>query len=260
MRGYIFPCSNETMAECLIKNLFGTTIDQFNKFKNLKDDDYIFLYNYSEQYLYGIWKALTSIGTYDPNAWNGRFHCQVKVKLFTKEYIRIPKAKIIQTTGIDPSKNLVLNDIQLHKLLDYFSSNFSNTKKNIENLIDKIDDYRTLYPPNIICIDGHRVRSKAEKIIDDWLFQNNVKHIYEPIITQIPERLIPDWFVENPYNKKSCYIEFWGLEDFKQYKKTMERKLKIYIKYNLPLIEIRDEHIKNIDYYLSKMLRKFEII
>src|ERR1039457_5867241 len=40
-------------------------------------------------------------------------------------------------------------------------------------------------PPTYRTEDGHRVRSKAEVIIDDWLYSHNIVHAYE---IKLPEK------------------------------------------------------------------------
>ena len=55
------------------------------------------------------------------------------------------------------------------------------------------------------------------------------------------------------------YIEYWGLENDPKYKERKDRKKEIYKKYDFNLIELNDEHIKNLDDYLPKMLLKFNV-
>jgi len=247
MKGYIFPCNNNTISECIEKNLFGTSDKNYKDLKDLKPNlDKIFLYNYDQKILYGIWEAKSKVGLFDKYAWGGRFRCQVKVRLMSKGYLYIP-VKLIENEGIDPT-SLKLSEIQTHKLLDLFSR--INAKE-----IKKVNKYR-----NIEDIRLKYLRSKAEKIIDDWLYDNGIKHIYEPIISEIPEKLVPDWLVESSDGNTKCYIEFWGNEKYTRYKENMRRKLEIYFKYRLSLIEIRDENIRNIDFYLKEQLRKKGIL
>ena len=259
MKGYIFPCNDETMAECIGKNLFGTNQKNCKDFSDLKPGlDKIFLYNYSQKYLYGIWEAISKVGLIDKNAWEGKYKCQVKVRLISKNLLFIPVKQVIEYIGINPRISR-LSEYQTHKLLDLFSS--LNNKELIEiNKYREFEDIRLRYSPDFICKDGHRVRSKAERIIDDWLYDNGIKHIYEPVVSEIPEKLVPDWLIESNDGKSKCYIEYWGIEDSTEYKENMNRKLKIYLKYKLPLIEIRDENIRNIDFYLKEQLRKKGIL
>ena len=50
--------------------------------------------------------------------------------------------------------------------------------------------------------------------------------------------------------KGKIYIEFWGLKDDEAYIKRKEKKIELYKKYNLNLIEIDNDKIGNLDDYL----------
>lgn len=103
--------------------------------------------------------------------------------------------------------------------------------------------------------DGHQVRSRAEMLIDNWLYFSGIVHAYERLLP-VEEELYCDFYV--PAGK--VYIEFWGLENDLKYSERKEKKKEIYKKYGFNLIELNDEHIKNLDDYLPKMLLKFNVI
>ncbi len=54
--------------------------------------------------------------------------------------------------------------------------------------------------------DGHMVRSKAEMLIDNWLYMAEIVHAYERKLP-IEEELYSDFYI--PTGK--VYIEYWGL-------------------------------------------------
>ena len=75
------------------------------------------------------------------------------------------------------------------------------------------------------CKDGHDVRSKAEREIDNFLFDNQVWHVYEykyehPVTK---DWAIPDFYLPN-YN---LYIEYFCLNT-PEYIKNREHKIKMY--------------------------------
>ena len=117
-------------------------------------------------------------------------------------------------------------------------------------LRDKLDKFK----PTHRAMDGHWVRSKAEGLIDNWLYMSRIVHAYERLLP-IEEVLYCDFYV--PAGK--VYIEYWGLENDPKYKERKDRKKEIYKKYDFNLIELNDEHIKNLDDYLPKMLLKFNV-
>jgi len=59
---------------------------------------------------------------------------------------------------------------------------------------------------------GHRVKSKAEKRIDDWLYRNGWISIYEPEIKFNKTKTQPDWvLLPQKGITKPVIIEYWGL-------------------------------------------------
>ncbi len=102
--------------------------------------------------------------------------------------------------------------------------------------------------------DGHWVRSKAEMLIDNWLYWAELVHAYERKLP-LPESAYCDFYVRTG----RVYIEYWGLESEPRYAARMQEKKKLYEQYGLNLIELTDQHIKNLDDHLPQMLRKFGV-
>jgi len=102
-------------------------------------------------------------------------------------------------------------------------------------------NFQKKFPTKYRTDDGHIVRSKAEKIIDNWLYRNEIAHSYERNVP-IKEELLCDFFVP----KGKVWIEYWGLED-KEYLKRKELKKELYKKYDKKLIEPTDRDIVNLD-------------
>ena len=127
---------------------------------------------------------------------------------------------------------------------------------------DEILDYRRVYPMTYRCKDGHYVRSKAERIIDDSLFEAQILHVYEKRVVNEDneEEYYPDFYL--PFEgktfgkEKGIYIEFFGLEDNEKYMKTELKKLAYYKSKGYDVIEVRDKNISCIDEYLEDEIRK----
>lgn len=115
-------------------------------------------------------------------------------------------------------------------------------------------DFRAKFPASHRTKDGHFVRSKAEMIIDDWLYSESIAHAYEKRLPVI-EEVYSDFYL--PQGK--VYIEFWGLENDSKYASRKEQKKEIYKKYNLNLIELTDKEITKLDDILPQMLIKYGI-
>jgi len=124
-----------------------------------------------------------------------------------------------------------------------------STKAKTQNL-----DPRKLYKAEHRTDDGHYVRSKAEVIIDNWLYNKEIVHAYEKKLP-IEENVLSDFYLPNG----KVYIEFWGYENKTEYLKRKAIKRKIYKKYDLNLIELNDKEVQNLDDILPKMLLKFGI-
>nr|KYP37786.1 B2 protein [Cajanus cajan] len=68
--GVIFGCKTSTMKECQSKQLFGLPANHFSYVKNIDPGLPIFLFNYSDRKLHGIFEASSKGQMYiDPYAW-----------------------------------------------------------------------------------------------------------------------------------------------------------------------------------------------
>lgn len=118
------------------------------------------------------------------------------------------------------------------------------------------DTFRKRFPPTHRASDGHWVRSKAEMIIDDWLYaQARLPHAYERRVP-IEEDMYCDFYL--PQGK--VYIEYWGRENDPQYLARKDEKVALYKANDLNLIELTDDHVTNLDDHFPRLLRKFGII
>ncbi|MBK7106841.1 MAG: glycerol kinase [Ignavibacteriae bacterium] len=116
------------------------------------------------------------------------------------------------------------------------------------------DNFREKFPAKFRTKDGHFVRSRAEVIIDNALYDYNLAHAYERKLP-IEEELYPDFYLPNG----KVFIEFWGLEEDPKYAERKKAKIEIYKKYDFNLIELNDSDISNLDDHLPKKLLKYSI-
>lgn len=107
--------------------------------------------------------------------------------------------------------------------------------------------------------DGHYVRSKAEMIIDNLLYQYGLVHAYERKLP-IEEDVYSDFYIPPGNNRPQwVYIEYWGLENDEKYLERKKKKLELYKSNELPLIELNDEDIQNLDDVLPRKLLQYKI-
>ena len=117
-------------------------------------------------------------------------------------------------------------------------------------------DIRNNYQrPELRTQDGHYVRSKAELLIDNWLYVSKIVHAYERKVPNIDEDILSDFYI--PTGK--VFIEYWGMDDEK-YLAKKKWKLEIYNKNNIDLIELTEKDVANLDDTLAAKLRKFHVL
>lgn len=124
------------------------------------------------------------------------------------------------------------------------------------------DVLESSYTGNIHCKDGHIVKSLAEKIIDDYLYDNGIKHAYEKALSlddNPAHDLHPDFCLENFRGMGNVYIEHWGFENgSKSYNDSEEYKLKKYKEKGITLICTYSEDTKDISTSLDRKLSYFK--
>ena len=222
-KGYIFLCNDNTESECLDKNLFGGTEKYGPRVRGISTGDQVYLYNRDKSVLHGIFTATSQPNLeIDPNAWNGAFPYQIRVK-------RIENCKPLSRYEIAPTllrpdranrPTGRLTEVEVKELDALFHSTERIQRHSGERF--KTDD-------------GHYVKSEAERTIDNWLYRKRISHAYE---TQIG---IYQCDFEIPLTSdKSVFIEYWGLSDEK-YLKDKKAKIKLYQENGLELIQLSPE-------------------
>ena len=124
--------------------------------------------------------------------------------------------------------------------------------RTLESSLSDGQDFRMRYPANFRTDDGHYVRSKAELLIDNWLYKNDLAHEYEK---EIPNELMMcDFYLPD----SDVYIEFWGggTLDYETRKKT---KLQSYERLRLRLISLTDVDIQRLESNLTRKLGKYRV-
>ena len=114
------------------------------------------------------------------------------------------------------------------------------------------------YESELVCSDGHMVKSPYEKLIDNWLYSEGIRHAYEKKI-DIDEThdITPDFYIQELGGVKDIYVEFWGYgEENVQYTKTKEYKAKLYAQLvkerNIAVVYLSKAEVDN-DTYQKKI-------
>ena len=111
--------------------------------------------------------------------------------------------------------------------------------------------FRDKFEAKLRTTDGHYVRSKAEMLIDNWLYMAEIVHAYERKLP-IEEEVYCDFYI--PTGK--VYIEYWGYENDSKYLHRKAQKQEIYKNYGFKLIELEDKDVQNLDDVLPRLLLK----
>lgn len=147
-------------------------------------------------------------------------------------------------------------------LKEAFNDSEININSKGESLVDEItidkSNIRDKWPTPYRTKDGHRVRSRGEQMIDDYLYECGIVHAYEREVKNINEKVLCDFFIPAKNGGESVYIEYWGKED-EEYDLRKNEKKDIYLNNGLNLIELENEHIYSLDDYLPRLLLKFKI-
>lgn len=151
----------------------------------------------------------------------------------------------------------VLSNKNLNAVFQPFTAD--NAKQDAVSITDEAKssndlDFRKKFDATHRTQDGHYVRSKSEMLIDNLLYQYGVVHAYERKLP-IDEDVYCDFYL--PAGK--VYIEYWGLENDPKYLERKRKKLEIYRKHELALIELNEADISNLDDHLPKKLLKYNI-
>ena len=120
----------------------------------------------------------------------------------------------------------------------------------IKNCIDSeiIDNYGN---KSIQCKDGRKVRSRAEKIIADYLFDHRIRYSYERTVYYTKngetKELHPDFYLHD----YDLYIEYNERTDLK-YIEEKKYAMTIYRSKQLKIIVMTADDIVNIDSFFFK--------
>jgi hypothetical protein len=128
----------------------------------------------------------------------------------------------------------------------------SRTKKVLTNVLDYEAYSKRSHMP-YKTKDGHKVRSRAEHMIDDWLYDNKHIHAYE---THVPNS---DYLCDFYLPDIDSYLEVWA--DFSgeigdKYKEQMAAKKRFYHDNNLNLIEIFQTDLHDVEKSMRLKIKK----
>lgn len=118
--------------------------------------------------------------------------------------------------------------------------------------IEVLDEsYEGIY----VCRDGHVVKSKSEREIDNYLFDHKIAHAYERALTIDGETFHPDFYLP----ELKVYIEHWGYDESNlEYTRTKNYKIPKYRQKGITLICTHEKtDSKDIEAALDRKLEEY---
>ena len=142
-----------------------------------------------------------------------------------------------------------------NQIVEIKNFNFNEILEKANNTANNFDPRKKWKAENL-CDDGHYVRSRAEMIIDNWLYHNEYVHAYEKSVflpNNPSENLLSDFFLP----KGKIHIEFWGIKNNEHYTYRKEQKIELYKKNNLNLISLNDDDLTRLEDKLHRKIHEF---
>lgn len=125
----------------------------------------------------------------------------------------------------------------------------------LEEALGARDKERLQRPGEYRTKDGRWVRSKSEREIANFLFDNRIWFQYERRVTIADVDLYPDFYL--PDVEGGLYLEHFGLLDDKRYRQLAERKAALFKQAGLALIATDEEDARDFDSALQRKLARY---
>lgn len=148
----------------------------------------------------------------------------------------------------------IVNSKALLESMSHITGKLPEKKADEAGKVSEEIGFREKFEAKHRSADGHFVRSKAEMLIDNWLYMAEIVHAYERKLP-IEEDVYSDFYI--PTGK--VYLEYWGLENDPKYLARKKQKIEIYKKYGFSLIELSDKEVQNLDDHLPRLLLKYGV-
>jgi len=246
--GYVFICSHGTERECFERKLFAMPMSNWNRVSQVKKGDILFLLNYQNNRLHGVFEATTD-GTLniEPYAFDGRFPAQVRVrrKMRCSSLDEAALLPLINRGWIRVSRRgvLLFPDRLGPKFIDELWRMFLEVPP-VPRAKTGLVGYRAK--------DGHITKSYGERYLDDWLHEHlPYKHEYNCPVKRAKREVLCDWHIP----KIDLYIEYWEKTNWRQ-AGAIDLKRKFYQDHSLRAIDIYEDDLRLADRIIPARIRE----
>lgn len=111
------------------------------------------------------------------------------------------------------------------------------------------------FEPTLATQAGVGVRSKYEQRCADYLFNNGIKFVYEPLILLDGKQYRPDFFLP----EYKLFLEICGYGHMPHYTERQKHKIRIYEKHNLKVLFIHYNGRGSLEDKIRDGLREYGI-
>jgi hypothetical protein len=169
-------------------------------------------------------------------------------RIYSKEKLLEKIKEFVKKEGRIPTKNEFINNPSYPDYVTY--RDYFGTWNNAIKAAGYEPNERWFAPRDLYAKDGHLCKSISEIIIDDWLFENNISHERE--------KLYPEGRYRCDFVIGDIFIEFFGLVTASDidpyYEAIVTKKREMCRKYKIPLIELYEKDLYNLDQTLGEKL------
>ncbi|XVE78873.1 hypothetical protein DITRI_Ditri14bG0013200 [Diplodiscus trichospermus] len=224
LAGVIFGCKHNTYGECLSKQLFGLPAPHYSYVKNIKPGLPLFLFNYSDRKLHGIFEAASSGQlAINSTAWttdgseNTPYAAQVKIhiRMECQPLLEDQFKPIIADNYYEPKLFwFELDHAQTEKLISMFSSSPMVTHTALSKKTEKMGAQLKAVAPNATqeCNTGERSALKFEvsnmnpASIGGSTLDPSIGHSYSSVVRNVTDAHTTQsnvgWFISEDPNSR----------------------------------------------------------
>jgi len=246
--GYVFICGHRTERECFERRLFAMPMSEWKRVSQVKKGDVLFLLNYQNNRLHGIFEATTDgMLNLEPYAFDGRFPAQVRVrrKMRCPPLDETALLPLIKRGWIRVSRRgvLLFPDRLGPKFVDELWRIFLEVPALPKTETDLV---------GFKAKDGHITKSYGERFLDDWLHEHLPhKHEYNYRVQRAKRDVLCDWYIP----KIDLHIEFWEKKT-RGDPRAIEIKQKFYEEHSLRAIDIYENDLPVADRIIPARIRQ----
>jgi hypothetical protein len=166
------------------------------------------------------------------------------------KYVREERCTSLLGRSIPPMGSLAEGE----KLYEVLLREGRSAEEFVGGSVEQIKMDPTMLPERTLKTKrGVLVRSKSEKMIDDWLYDHGIRAEYERAMNLSGQTVFPDWYLPDC----DVVLEHLGLLKDEQYSRSWEKKRELYRANDVKVVTLDEMDVMDLDKALAKKLRPF---